>query len=147
MLSLVTFFAFMPVNDPAGDKTEKLIAEEMKKLQGIWKVVKGEPMEREIPEDYRVIFKDGKVTFGKGTPCKIKLDPSKEPKWFDIDIAPLFEKNPKEELYEPGIYKLDGDKLILAIVNERTSEGFRPRPKDFEEKFYGQRLHLERVKK
>lgn len=146
MIPLMTFFVLVPLGDPAADKAEKLVAEEQKKLEGTWKVVKAEPSERKIKDDYRVIFEGDKVIFGDRPPYKYKLDPSKDPKWFDTDIAPLFgEKN--KEFYAPGIYKLDGDKLILAMVNESTDAGFRPRPKNFTDKFHGQRMYLERVKK
>jgi uncharacterized protein (TIGR03067 family) len=146
MISLTILFVLLLPDDPTSDKVEKLIAEETKTLQGTWKVVKLEPSELKVKDDYRVIFKEGKVTFGDQPPRKFKLDPSKEPKWFDNDLAPLFgEKN--KEFYAPGIYKLDGDKLILGMVTEQEDGVFKPRPKDFKEKFHGQLMHLERVKK
>jgi uncharacterized protein (TIGR03067 family) len=148
MIPLMTFFVLVPLGDPATDKKEKLIAEEQKKLEGTWKVVKVEPSERKVKDDYRVVFKGNKVTFGDRPPYKFKLDPSKDPKWFDTDIAPLLEEN--EEFYAPGIYKLDGDKLILAMVTESTNDGkgqvFKPRPKNFTDKFHGGIMYLERVK-
>jgi uncharacterized protein (TIGR03067 family) len=145
MIPLITLVALMPGSDPAVDKSRKQITEEVEKLQGSWKVVRQEPAERKVEEDYRVTFKGDKVTFGDQPACKFKVDPGRDPKWFDIDIAALF--GDKEEVYAPGIYQLDGDKLAIALVNEREGKEFQPRPKNFGDKFHGQIVHLERVKK
>jgi uncharacterized protein (TIGR03067 family) len=145
MILLMTLFAVLSVSDPTEDKAKKLLAEESEKLQGTWKLARLEPPELKVKEDYRVTFKGDKVTFGDRPPCRFQIDPGKDPKWFDSDIGALF--GGKEEVYAPGIYKLDGDKLILASVTEREGQVFKPRPKNFEDKFHGQFLRLERVKK
>ncbi|MBP3955025.1 TIGR03067 domain-containing protein [Gemmata sp. G18] len=144
MTALVTFLIFVPLYASATDKAEKLIAEEQKKLQGTWKVVKAEPEELKVKDDYRVTFKGDKVTFGDRPAIKFKLGPMKDPKWFDIYVE-LEEGG--EELFGPGIYKLDGEMLIIATVTESEGAVFKPRPKNFTDRFFGQRLHLERVKK
>lgn len=146
MLALMMMAAITSVPDESANKLENFRVQEVKKLEGSWKVVKTEPSGLKIPDDYRVVFKGETLTFGKQPPFRFKLDVSKDPKWFDQDIAPLYGEKEKE-VFAPGIYKLEGDKLILAMVNESEGGIFKPRPKDFGEKFYGQRLHLERVKK
>jgi uncharacterized protein (TIGR03067 family) len=145
MILLLTLFALMSPSDLTADKGKNLLAEESERFQGTWKVVRLEPSELKVKDDYRVTFKGDKVTFGDRPPCKFKIDPSKDPKWFDSDIGALF--GGKEEIFKPGIYKLDGDKLILAMVTESEGEIFKPRPKNFKDKFHGQTMHLERVKK
>ena len=146
MLALMLTAAITSVPDESADKLENLRVQEVKKLEGSWKVAKTEPSGLKIPDDYRVAFKGEKVTFGKQPPFRFKLDVSKDPKWFDQDIAPLYGEKEKE-VFAPGLYKLDGDNLILATVNESQDGVFKPRPKDFKEKFHGQRMHLEREKK
>jgi uncharacterized protein (TIGR03067 family) len=152
MAHLMPILVFLALGLTAGSPVapipegEKLVAEELKKLEGTWKVVSLSPAELKVKDDFRVVFKEGKVKFGDRGPSKFKLDPSKEPKWFDCDVGQVF-KDDEKEMYAPGIYNLDGDKLTLAIVNEGTGEMFKPRPKNFKDKFPGQMMHLERVKK
>ena len=139
-----------PADDPKGDRAKKVLADESDKLQGEWKVVRVEGTE--IPKEggLPVTIKGDTITIGTSNPaCKFKIDPGQDPKWFDLNMGDLF--GGKEESFAPGIYQLDGDKLSIAIVTQSESTGatltYKPRPKNFKDKFPGQIMHLERVKK
>ena len=146
MLTCLLLLTTVTPSDLPADTAEKMIADERRKLQGSWKVVRVEPADRKVDgEEKVVIFKDDTITSGDRPAVKYKLDPTQDPKWFDMDMGKLFGPNEKE-FYAPGIYLLDGDKLTLAIVTEANGKVFKPRPKNFKDKFPGVILHLERIK-
>jgi uncharacterized protein (TIGR03067 family) len=125
--------------EPTSEPPPATAAEELKRLEGEWKVVRAEPAE--LKQWGTATFKGDTVTFGEGrSPLRIRIDPTKDPKWINLYL----------ESYEvdlPGLYKLDGDRLTLYVIN--TFKGGKPteRPSRFDEKYPGQILHFERVKK
>lgn len=110
---LVGLVAFTPLVF-ADDKKQ---AEELKKLDGVWKVSTGElggnPLPEEFAKSLTLTLEGGKykvlvgVQEDKGT-CTI--DPSKKPKELDIKG----EEGPNKGKTIPCIYELDGDTLKVC---------------------------------
>jgi uncharacterized protein (TIGR03067 family) len=115
------------------------VAEELKRLEGEWKMVRAEP--DELKQSGRAVFKGDTVTFREGDPpLRFRIDPTREPKWMDVH----------DEFFKidmPGIYKLEGDRLTLYLITEFESDKPAERPRRFDEKCPGQILHFERAKK
>jgi uncharacterized protein (TIGR03067 family) len=99
-------------------------AEELKKLDGDWKVSKAEAVDKNLEtllEKAKITFNGTKVTVTfenneKGE-MTIKLDPSKKPRQID------FTDNEAKE--RKGVYELKGDVLKIAVAdvgNERPKE-------------------------
>jgi uncharacterized protein (TIGR03067 family) len=95
--------------EPQGDPAK----EDMKKLQGRWQVIRFiDSSEKAAPPDeiqyFTFEFKGDVLIIRKNKDDggrdagKCKLNPSKEPKWFDLDVG-------LPELLSEGIYKLEGD--------------------------------------
>jgi uncharacterized protein (TIGR03067 family) len=117
--------------------------EEMKKLQGSWKVVSLEVEGKAIPEeefkDVRVIFKGDKMFSTKGgkeggKPNRYKLDPSKTPKHIDIFHPATVRAAGKKkeevvELTSPEIYSLEGNKLKICGPRELSGPQGKAMPK------------------
>jgi uncharacterized protein (TIGR03067 family) len=117
------------------------------KIQGAWKVVKGEKNGKEASEDELkdmvLTFKGDKLTIteDKGKPVEgtFKLDAG--PKLREIDIT--FKAGEKERTMK-GIYALDGDELKICMPVGSTD---KDRPKEFTSKEGFGILTLKREKK
>jgi uncharacterized protein (TIGR03067 family) len=128
---------------PAGDAAK----EELKKLQGKWKILSAEMGGKEVGIAKlgltHIEFKDEKMSLipagGKAPrPFGIKLDPSKKPR--HMDWTKLDEKDAKPL---PAIYALDGDNLKLCFPLLPSKDEklpipiMRPESFDTKEKPYG----------
>jgi RNA polymerase sigma factor (sigma-70 family) len=117
------------------------------KLQGEWKVVSIKLGGQDHPNKDQVgdtmTFKGDSMAL---TPYKaeFKLDPATDPKQVDFTLTESPDPNQKGQV-SLGIYKLDGDKLILHAARPGAGE----RPTDFESKDgqVSMLFTLERVKK
>lgn len=126
---LLTSVAFAIADDkPKGD-AEK---EDSRKLQGIWQVTKFvdhseeaasadeiKHMSIEFKGDDMIVRKDKDDS---GKEFQFTLNPSKKPKWIDVDMGGRVSE---------GIYKLDGDELTLCIVGGTRSGKAAVRPSEF----------------
>ena len=121
----------VPVPLTAGDDEE--VRKELKALQGTLKIVAVEAMgkslpKESIPEFTFTIEADGKST-GKMAKseyaARITVNPKKDPKTIDNLHLSGEEKGKKQY----GVYKLDGDKLTVAMTQPGAAES--DRPKDF----------------
>lgn len=113
------------------------------KFQGEWKVTSAkvdgkDPGEKLVLKS--VTFDGDKVLLAQGQEGEFKLDSDKSPKHYDMKVS----SGPHTGDFA-GIYKLDGDKLILHFAHSPGGD----RPGDFECKEGGKTvlLTLERVKK
>jgi uncharacterized protein (TIGR03067 family) len=113
---------------PAGDEVKK----EKEKLQGSWKVVTFEKggKSAEDNQDHRVVIsgdelsiKRGDQTFIKG---KLKIDPTKKPRHFDVEITEDAENKFTGKTAQ-GIYQLDKDELKWCVCEP----GSDVRPTEF----------------
>jgi uncharacterized protein (TIGR03067 family) len=111
----------------AAKPDDKAAQEELKKLAGDWECTGGELKEEKLPEagykgmimsikddTFKIQFQ-GKV-IDEGT---VKIDPTSSPKTMD-----LLSSKTKQPRFR-GIYKLDGDKLVICY------DAGNERPKDF----------------
>lgn len=93
------------------------VKKELEKFQGTWVVesakVKGE--EFEDMKGKKIAFDGDRFTLvGKADKkTTVKLDPSKNPRQFDL-IDPEFANKKREPI--PGIYEIEGDSLKLAVA-------------------------------
>ena len=123
---------------PAADekaKADEEVKKEKEKLLGTWKVVKIEEkgQSKEDSEDVRLVFDGDGFVFKKGDQAQIKgkfkLDPSKDPKAIDMEIAESV-KPGREGKTSLSIYawdKDDTDALKLCL----GEPGDTDRPKEF----------------
>jgi uncharacterized protein (TIGR03067 family) len=145
---LVTLFGCGKESRPSDSATPPTkpplsIQDEMKRLEGQWKVVSVDG--GFVTKQHLVTFKDDQVTFeGEQPSWRFKIDPDKDPKWIDLIGA-----SEKPELVLPGIYKFDGDKLTFyAVTKAPSNKKTLERPKGFDPPPPGELiLHLERVRK
>ena len=103
--------------------------EDLKKLQGAWKVEKIEAggMELKDVKLGTLTFKDNMIP-EFGAEMSVKLDPSKKPK--EIDLVRTKDGRPWY-----GVYDLDGDKLKLSLaLVEPGKLAEQKRPTDFDTK-------------
>ena len=109
------------------------VRSELKALQGEWKTVAVEAAGHALPKDAIpdftfVIAADGKST-GRSPDgeyqATLTVDPAKNPKTIDN----LHESGEQKGKKQYGIYKLEGDKLIVSMTRPGVAEG--DRPKDF----------------
>ena len=122
----------------AGEEKEE---QELKQLDGRWIIVKVE--NGELPEkavERVVTFTSKKLVWGTKGTASIKIDPTRNPKWIDIQMDDLDE-------HCPGIYKFDGDRLIIVLRVSATGSELPQRPKAFDKGSGEQMLQLERVKR
>jgi uncharacterized protein (TIGR03067 family) len=131
-VAILTFSTAALVADPpkADDK------DDVKKLQGTWQATTWidhgmQPGPEDEVKEFRLKFKDNSVIFGrrKGVEDqgqKYTLDPSKQPKWIDIDMG--------EKPLGLGIYKIEGDDLTICVVGSTNSGKPSPRPSEFKAK-------------
>ena len=113
-------------------------------IQGDWKVVTvqvgGKDLRDQLPRKV-VTFSGDKVTVMGD--AEYKLDPSKTPKQIDVTVGEGPDDGPDQKGTHPGIYKLDGDKLVI-----HQAQPGQDRPTGFESKEGTKTLlvTLERVK-
>jgi RNA polymerase sigma factor (sigma-70 family) len=120
-------------------------AKQLKALEGEWEVIALTENGGEVPADElkgkRWTFKGAELYYGGDKPsCKVKIDPSKNPKHIDLFALRL----PNKGKTQQGIYKLEKERLIFCV--RRYDEG---RPTEFTaEKGSDQgMITLEKVKK
>jgi len=129
-LLVILGLAVLLIPPAAGDDKEK---SDTDKLQGEWVAVSMELSGRKAADDYvkktSLVIKgeDWQQTLNgtKAKDRKFKLDPSKSPKEIDFELTDP--KTDKAARLTRGIYKFEGDQLILCrqIIPERE------RPKEF----------------
>ena len=88
--------------------------------------------------EYWVWARRGELSAGGGTTYRVRIDPAAEPMRVDI-IAPARDAPPgKREMMQVGIFKFEGDKLVVALAPwqllEPPGQGkdYPVRPKAFE---------------
>ena len=128
LLAVVVIFPWTVAAEAQKDDAAK---DEMKKLQGVWQVTKwigseGGTAPADEIENLTFEFKEDRVTQRKGkdrTPIqgKYSLDPSKKPKWLDINFGQVTE----------AIYKLEGDELTFCVISGSRSGQPSVRPTEF----------------
>ena len=104
----------------------------LEKLQGKWETVSVTEEGKDLKEDEIKVrsleIKGEKITFpreGKPGTISIKIDPSQSPAHFDG----TYDDGPLKGVTGKGIYKLDGDKLIIC-----SSGPGKDRPTEFASK-------------
>jgi uncharacterized protein (TIGR03067 family) len=137
MLAAVMALAFVIAADPPKEKEKELSADakkELKKLEGAWKAVKvvRADGEEESPkmggEDVVIEFKERALLLnGKEFLEITSVDPSTDPKCIDFKAVVDRAAVTKGTVFE-GIFKLDGDTLLLAL----DADGGTKRPAKFE---------------
>jgi len=127
--SALAYLFTLPVLLAAGESSEDL-----KNMQGLWRVTKSVDAGKEIPqegEDITVVVFDGnviKVREGEKSNdlFEFRLFPDKSPK--AVELRYLFGKRKGE--INHGIYQLDDRKLQICIEEDASKN----RPKAFESK-------------
>ena len=124
---------FVYVVAALGQETPKKgddVKEELKRLEGTWRVVAvelgGKEMDREeIGPNNLLVFSGTKSSVVTGTKmrtieCTFTLDPTKSPKWMDSTRI-------SDKISWPGIYKLEGDtlKVFLGSPGGKRPTGFK----------------------
>ncbi len=127
-----------PSGNSSGEdaKKEDGVKEEMKRLSGLWLLDRTEngDFTTTVNGFFPALFLEGdKVTQGRMFPGEkeidksgsgtFKIDASKTPKTIDITL-----KEGEKETTQLGIYKLDGDALVISLAEA----GAKERPKDFD---------------
>lgn len=111
---------FVGADPPKEKELPEAAKKELKQLEGKWRVVKGANSTGEMDLDpkeseFFMVFKGGDVTFEfrekKETIRITAIDPSTDPKC--IDLLEKREGRPDRTL--EGVFKIDGDKLLLAL--------------------------------
>jgi uncharacterized protein (TIGR03067 family) len=117
----------------AADAPQKAdVKKEVKQLQGTWQMVShqvdGKPDEA-LKGAVRVV-KGRRFTIRKGDKVlragRMKLDPSKEPKWIDV----TFTRGPEKGKTRRGIYTLEGDtqKICYGELDGKRPKEFVSKP-------------------
>src|SRR5581483_11079427 len=118
--------------------------EDMQKLQGKWLVTeyihlsRGRASDEDL-KDLTLEFQADRLTFridkdDSAKVLKYTLNPTKKPKWIDLDGKDESGKGKSTGPVE-GIYELDGEELTLCLKGEREDEKAAPRPSRFKHKF------------
>lgn len=124
-LIAVGFLSVIAVLGQETPRKDDAVKEELKRLEGTWRVVAvelgGKEIDREEIGDAKnlLVFSGTKCTTvtGKRTiECTFTIDPTKNPKWIDI-------RRVSDKVTWPGIYELKGDTLK---VFQGTPGGKRP---------------------
>ncbi len=124
-------------SEVAGDAAEEQATAESDKqaLQGVWVVVgmNGEsPPDKSLPE-MKFVFAKGRFSYHIGTTATmagdIQIDSATDPKSIDL-VGTEEAEEPKRTVNLLGIYRLEGDRLRLALEN--ASQGKRPTSFEFE---------------
>jgi uncharacterized protein (TIGR03067 family) len=129
---LVCVLASADADDP---QQQAAVAEELKKLEGTWTVVAIVQGGMELPAESlgeSMTFKKGKLTFRGNSEdaepevAHFRLDPACNPKVIDFDDSGNNFKD--AEAIVEGVYRLDGDTLLLCINWEggEAVKGNRP---------------------
>ena len=109
-----------------GAEPEKVVAAELKMLEGEWRIVTAETGGQPVESKTVAKFAGAKCTLtDPGFPAVVNtvaIRPSKDPMWMDIT-------NPVTKQTFLGIYKLDGDSLIATFQSEKAG-----RPTQFKTK-------------
>ena len=104
---------------------------DLDRMQGSWRIASAEASGRPVPAEaykaVRLVIEGEQLKWqgfaGGGPPaCKLKLEPTAKPKEFDA-IAEEGDRG----LSLQGIYKFDGDRLVLSFTNA----GRQRRPNSF----------------
>jgi len=112
----------------AADKKGDSADADVKELQGTWQATKwdsGKSAPAKEIKDFTLVFKGDTVKIRKKEAVRFKLDPTKKPKWIDIEDGPV----PTE-----GIYKLEDEVLTICVVAGAKSDKPATRPTEFEAK-------------
>jgi uncharacterized protein (TIGR03067 family) len=129
--AVVVVLAAAPADPP---KLSEAALKELKKLEGRWTfekiAAKGTEREKPLVEGEVIVLeiKDRRLTAaGREEYEIVALDPAADPKVFDLKTVP---GDPKREgVVVEGIYKLDGDTLVLALHlgrDKNRPSGFDP---------------------
>jgi RNA polymerase sigma factor (sigma-70 family) len=129
-----------PGEKPAAKPGEDAGKDDLKKLQGTWRLVAAEEGGKAVPpanfgRNTHWVFHGTKATFTSGLRVltgTITLDPGKDPRWVDLAIG--------GGLVQRGIYELKGDTLRLFLqpagaerpTEFRTKEGTQERIATYE---------------
>ena|SRR5688572_8636175 len=113
---------------PRGD--EKPAKDDIKKLEGDWKVTTWQQAGAELPgealETVKWSVKGDKYTFEMGGEMEdgtIKVDPAKKPATINLEITSGNDKGKSQV----GIYKVDGEAITFCFARPGATE----RPKEF----------------
>jgi uncharacterized protein (TIGR03067 family) len=143
MTPILVFLAWLFGADPA--PKNDTVEQELARLEGPWKMIKLnlQDVDNRGKESESITFKRNKHILGLAAEATFEIDPSKNPKWIDI-------KSKSFDITMPGIYRFEGDELIIYIVTEFKSNVAPERPKDFDptkkDAPAGQIWHFKRVK-
>jgi RNA polymerase sigma factor (sigma-70 family) len=117
--------------DPKSPDPKLAPADDLKRLNGDWKVVALETNGKKAPaaalEGMRWSFSGAEVRFADageelGEKSSVKLDPSQSPK--HIDLVGL--EGAGKGMTSPGIYKLEKDRLVICLRDSKSAEKGRP---------------------
>ena len=124
-LMAVGFGSVVGVLGQETPKKDDAVKEELKRLEGSWRVVAvelgGKEMDREEIGDAKNLWvfsgtKCSTVTGKRTIECTFTIDPAKSPKWIDVTRT-------SDKVTWPGIYELKGETLR---VFQGTPGGKRP---------------------
>ncbi|QJW96275.1 TIGR03067 domain-containing protein [Frigoriglobus tundricola] len=116
---------------PKSSDPKPAAAEDLKRLNGEWKVVALEANGKKAPaaelEGMRWSFSGAEVRFADpgeelGEKSSVKLDPSQSPK--HIDLVGL--EGAGKGMTSQGIYKLENDRLVICLRDSKSAEKGRP---------------------
>ena len=128
-LGFAFLFGFtLPILAEEPDK-EKAIKDELKKLEGDWKVIgaeaDGKPLKEDLPPKFT--FAGNKFT-GFAPDATFTIDPTKKPKYLTI-VAKVRDK----DIPVNAIYELENDQLKIGIPLVEKGKGpDNKRPESFE---------------
>jgi uncharacterized protein (TIGR03067 family) len=126
-MTAIPMVAFLLAADAPGDEA---VQQEVKKLQGTWKVVGFEVAGKDqIAKGPKQIVIKGDELQGLAPNVKFRIDPSKKPRALD-----LIDKGDSKKVF-PLIYELKDDELRIAFSLVRAGAGEAPkRPDSFQTK-------------
>ncbi len=119
-------------------KSSDTIAADLKSMQGTWVAVRivenGKVMSKEdlAKKPQQITIRDRILEAGSrgrvNTRFKITLDPSKSPKWIDLDECDKDGKTEEGAKARPGTYSIRDSKLVISLHDKDSS-----RAKSFDE--------------
>lgn len=133
LIALVLFTLAAPTEPPKAKELPAEAKKELKKLEGKWRMVRLVDAEKDSglmkDADAYYVFKGTELTVSYGekstTLLITAIDTSADPKC--IDLTEMVKDKPGRTL--EGVYKIDGDTLLLAVAAPK--EG-KERPTGFE---------------